>query len=228
VELGPDAPLDEWRDRIYTAFVSVGTRRRYRRGEALFVQGEPATVAFALESGRVTVGRVAPTGREIIHVFHYPGSVFGFVELLLQRERNRSAYAGDDSVLWVVPYPDLLDLVRRRPDVLFGLLLTLSDRFLATQTIVEELVAESVAERLVRLLVRLGGELGYNSHAGHAPIPIRLTHEEIAQVIGSTRQTVTSLLSALENRGLVYVRPRSITIMDWKRLQRMASHDLGP
>lgn len=222
------SPAQDWKRQIYATFVRLGTRRRYSRGEALFVQGEPPRAAFALESGRVVVGRVTPGGREIIHFIHHAGAIFGFAEILLDRERHRSAHAVEEAVLWVVPRAVFLNLLRQQPEVTYRLLMLVSERLLATQAIVEELVAESVAERVLHLLVRLGRELGWGNPAIPAPIPIRLTHEEIAQVVGSTRQTVTTILNDLEAQGLIQVRPRAISITDWDRLQRVAGlHPLG-
>ncbi len=96
------------------------------------------------------------------------------------------------------------------PAIVHDLLLTVADRLLATQEIVEDLMADPVQERLVRLLLRLSSELG--------DVPLRLTHDEVARLIGSTRQTVTTILGMLHSEGVVAVRPRSIVILDKERL----------
>jgi len=186
------------------------TERRFREGATIFGEGEPSDSLYILKSGVVRLVSISPKGSEAILQILKPGQLFG--ELLLSRERRAfTALAGEDSVVTVISRRNLKGLLSLFPIVALNFICLLSRRL----GDVEEEIADSSHtwsyHRLARVLLHLSEQYGKEVPAGTL-IKLRLTHEDLANLIGTTRETVTTQLNRFSRMGLLSRRSREIVV----------------
>jgi CRP/FNR family transcriptional regulator len=212
-------PVDEGLAVVCAAFADRGFVRQYARNAFVFLEGEPATAAFAVKSGRVELLSTSESGREVGHSVRQPGEVFGITELiLLRRDRARSTRALEDSEIWVLPRDDFYGLIAERPEITLALLASALDRGVEQVELKRNLTGTSARHRVASSLDYLASRSSRTRSIG-GPITVRVTHEQLSRLCGLTRQTVTSELDRLEAEGLLELKSRSIVVLDRHALQ---------
>ena len=196
--------------------------RGFRRGEIIYFPSEAGRTVLVLARGRVKIKAVTPDGRETIFAFIEPGELFGELALLDGEPRNEYAEAVEETRALAIPREELLWLMGRRPDVALHVTKLLGFRLRRVENRLRNILFRSNRERIVALLVELLESHG--RHEGNAwEIRLRLSHQELANLIGATRETVTVTLGQLQREGLVSVKRRRITVLNRARLAAEAS-----
>lgn len=206
--------------RVETLACLDGEHRvaRYRKGEIVFSQGDPAGALFCVYSGRVRLYRLTPGGGLRVLRFVQPGQLFGLADLLTGVPRTVTAEAAETAEVCRFPARFATALAQRDPG--FTLALTSSMALDLRQT--EELlfdVASPVRDRVARLLLEIGG-------AESAEIP--MSRLEMAQLIGTTPETLTRVLSELDREGVIRRTRRRLRIEDRAALTALARREPGP
>ncbi|MCX5966393.1 MAG: global nitrogen regulator NtcA [Cyanobacteria bacterium] len=185
------------------------------RGKTIFFPGDPAERVYLLRRGAVRLSRVYESGEEITVALLRENSLFGVLSLLTGQRSDRFYHAIAFTRVEMVTAP--ATSVRRaiEQDASVGLLLLqgLSSRILQTETMIETLTHRDMSSRLVSFLLVLCRDFGVPSSEG-ITIDLRLSHQAIAEAIGSTRVTITRLLGDLRNDGLVQIDRKKITVFD--------------
>jgi CRP/FNR family transcriptional regulator len=185
------------------------------RGKTIFFPGDPAERVYLLRRGAVRLSRVYESGEEITVALLRENSLFGVLSLLTGQRSDRFYHAIAFTRVELVMAP--ATSVRRaiEQDASVGLLLLqgLSSRILQTETMIETLTHRDMSSRLVSFLLVLCRDFGVPSQEG-ITIDLRLSHQAIAEAIGSTRVTITRLLGDLRNEGLVQIDRKKITVFD--------------
>jgi len=185
------------------------------RGKTIFFPGDPAERVYLLRRGAVRLSRVYESGEEITVALLRENSLFGVLSLLTGQRSDRFYHAIAFTRVELVMAP--ATSVRRaiEQDASVGLLLLqgLSSRILQTETMIETLTHRDMSSRLVSFLLVLCRDFGVPSQDG-ITIDLRLSHQAIAEAIGSTRVTITRLLGDLRNDGLVQIDRKKITVFD--------------
>jgi global nitrogen regulator NtcA len=185
------------------------------RGKTIFFPGDPAERVYLLRRGAVRLSRVYESGEEITVALLRENSLFGVLSLLTGQRSDRFYHAIAFTRVELVTAP--ATSVRRaiEQDASVGLLLLqgLSSRILQTETMIETLTHRDMSSRLVSFLLVLCRDFGVPSNDG-ITIDLRLSHQAIAEAIGSTRVTITRLLGDLRNEGLVQIDRKKITVFD--------------
>jgi CRP/FNR family transcriptional regulator len=185
------------------------------RGKTIFFPGDPAERVYLLRRGAVRLSRVYESGEEITVALLRENSLFGVLSLLTGQRSDRFYHAIAFTRVELVMAP--ATSVRRaiEQDASVGLLLLqgLSSRILQTETMIETLTHRDMSSRLVSFLLVLCRDFGVPSQDG-ITIDLRLSHQAIAEAIGSTRVTITRLLGDLRNEGLVQIDRKKITVFD--------------
>ncbi len=190
-----------------------------KKRSALFLPGEPSRYVYLLKTGRVKISRVSEEGREVTLALLKPGEIFGEVEVLDDSPRDTIAEALDDSAICLIPREQFLALVRLKPELSFRLTKLIGSRLRKIETRIEDLVFRDVSSRLAHLLVQLADEHGRTTNRG-IRIEIKITHQEIANLIGSIRETVSAVLGDFKKAGLIDFEDRSITLVRPDALKR--------
>jgi len=191
------------------------SRQRYARGEMLYRQDDPAGCFFFLSAGRTRTFVLSPDGREKTLLIAGAGDLVGDVPFYLGRPHLDSAEAfGAEVEAYRIEDAGLEELLDRHPSLARALLANLAAR---AQLLAEELVSQSfddVRGQLQLVLLQLAGKHGRVTSAGVA-IDMRLTHEELAKLVGANRATVSAGLSQLQREGFCRVIDQRIVLAPW-------------
>jgi len=188
--------------------------RRYRHGEVVVGQGQAVTCLRLVVSGAVRLSAVVPSGREVVVGLLGAGDVFGELALLGGGPSSVEARAvGGETQIVALPLEALREVVRRAPASAEELLRLVASRLHHTAGALEEALAHDVPTRVSLRLRDLARSHG-TAAADGVRLPPRLTQEELARMVGATRESVNRTLSSLAARGLVRVEGRRYVVPD--------------
>jgi CRP-like cAMP-binding protein len=191
--------------------------RAYRRRAIIYSPTEPGQSVLLLTAGLVKVKDLTPDGKETILAFIEEGELFGELALLDADPRQEYAEAVEDCEVVVLPREDLLRLMDERPDLARYVIRLIGVRRRRIEKRLRNVLFLPSRERLVRLLRELVEAHG-ERRGQRAEIRLPLSHQDMASMIGVTRETVTAVLGQLQADGLVKVQRRRITVLDCARL----------
>ena len=175
--------------------------RMYRKGATIFSKGDPSNALFIIKTGRVRILSLSDKGTEtIVHILK-EGAIFG--ELLLSEEKRAfTAVAGTDAVVTVLSKGSLVEILAAIPTVSKNFIRLLSMRLTKVEMEFGDFGHTWSYNRLAKILLQLCEEHGKETPQG-IMIPLRLTHEDLANLIGTTRETVTTQMIRFRRMGLV-------------------------
>jgi CRP-like cAMP-binding protein len=193
----------------------------YRPRQVIYLPGDRAQGVHFLASGRIKVSKVTRDGKELTLAYRTEGDFFGEPCLLEGGPREEMAEAMDASITVEVDR-DLLDQLLRTSGVAaykFARALILRRKDLETR--VEQLIFKDVGSKLAELLLSLGHEHGIADERGLI-VGLKITHQEMANLIGSTRETVSLTLSQFKRKGLIQTDGRKVILADPEGLRALA------
>lgn len=193
--------------------------RRYRKGSVIFNEGDPGEAVYIVNHGRVKVYRVSPDGREQIIAIWSDYQIFGLVVALDRSPYPASAQAVEDSTVWMIRSEDLQRLMEEIPAMLGQTMGEVAHRLRQAQDRVHGLAVAAVQQRLAALLLQHARERGEPAPEG-TRLRLDLTHQEMAGLIGASRETVTRVLSDLRRSGAIELRGDDLYIIREDQLRR--------
>ncbi|WP_110180605.1 Crp/Fnr family transcriptional regulator [Nocardioides solisilvae] len=208
-------------DEAASALRSSMAETRLRRGEVLFHEGDSGDRLYIVVEGKVKLGRSAADGRENLLAVMGPGQMFGELSLFDPGPRSATVTAVTDASFASLSHDDLLKWLDGRPMVARGLLGQLAARLRKSNDVVSDLVFSDVPGRVAKALLDLADRFGRTADDG-VHVHHDLTQEELAQLVGASRETVNKALADFASRGWIRLEPRSVVIMDLERLGRRA------
>ena len=197
-------------------------RRSFRRGETLYHQGDPGHVLHVVIEGRVKVVLPSETGEEAVLTVLGPGDVHGEMALLDGEPRSATVVALEQVVSATLSREDFMDLLKRSPGAMEGVLAGLAQMIRRLSSEVGDLMFLDLQGRLAKKLLELADTHGKDDGSG-IEIQATLTQEDLAGMIGATRPRVNQLLGSFEDRGAISRRNRRIVIRRHDVLSRWAS-----
>lgn len=203
------------------ALLALAKIRTYRQRDRIFRAGSPGENIYLLAEGRVKIFGLSSLGKEIILWFCFPGEVFGLAEMVRGGPREVYAEACSDCRVHVVGQRDFKQFLAVHPITAMLVIDLLSCRLRVLGDVVQNLTADDVTTRVVKLLLRLCARYG-RAVAHDIHLDIRFTHQEMADMIGATRQTVTTVMSELRRKGVLSVEDHYICVRRPELLQGMA------
>ncbi len=186
----------------------------FERGKTIFFPGDPAERVYFLLSGAVKLSRVYESGEEITVALLKENSVFGVLSLVMAQRSDRfyHSVAFTQVELLSVPIEQVEKALKANPDLAMLMLQGLSSRILQTEMMIETLAHRDMGSRLVSFLLILCRDFGVPNPAGGVTIDLKLSHQAIAEAIGSTRVTITRLLGDLRQDTLITIHKKKITV----------------
>ena len=216
------APLfAELNDQSYLAVRERMQESTYRRGEEIFREGSPGDRLYVIGAGKVKLGHTAPDGREHLLAILGPGEILGEVSLYDPGPRTATATALAKTIVVELQHTDLLRVLDARPEISQHLLRSLAIRLRRTNDKVSDLIFSDVPGRVARALLELGARFGQQTERG-LRVTHDLTQEELAQLVGATRETVNKALAEFSSRGWLQLDGRSVILLDIPKLRRRA------
>jgi CRP/FNR family cyclic AMP-dependent transcriptional regulator len=191
----------------------------YRRGRVLYSPDEPAEVLFILKQGEVEISRITLEGKKLVLARLGPGSIFGEMAVLGQRMHRNFAEALTDCLVCVMSRSDVEELLLGDPRITRRLVHMLGSRLAEVEDRLEELAFKGISARLASLLLRLASDTDWRGRR----VLHGLTHQQLAELLGTYRETVTATLNQFRDQGLVEIGRRRVTLLDPARLEAIAA-----
>jgi CRP/FNR family cyclic AMP-dependent transcriptional regulator len=197
------------------------TRRTLARGHVVFSEGDAGDRLFVILDGKVKISRAAADGRENVLAVLGAAEMFGELSLFDPGPRTASATTVTASTLASLDHDDLRPLLIERPGVAVQLLKALAQRLRRTNEAMADLVFTDVPGRVAKALLDLAAKFGV-PEGDATRVRHDLTQEELAQLVGASRETVNKALSEFAHRGWLRIEGRSVVLLEPDRLARRA------
>jgi CRP-like cAMP-binding protein len=202
------------------ALLSYSHVERYSAGREIFAKGSPGRSMMAVLRGTVSISSLSPEGKKIVFNSVHPGEFFGEIALLDGEERTATATAVEDCELLVLNRRDFMPLLEKHADMCIELLKIVCRRLRQTSEQVEDVLFRHLGARIAKGLVQLAKSTG-RKDLRDAPVELHLTQQDLADIVGGTRESVNKHLSSLEKAGLIETGKSTIVIRRLAALERM-------
>ncbi len=200
--------------------ISMGVKT-LARSEVLFAEGDPGDRLYVICEGKIKLGRASGDGRENLLAILGPGEMFGELSLFDPGPRTATATSVGDTRLIGLGHDDLVPFLDNRPEVALQLLRALARRLRRTNETLGDLVFSDVPGRVAKALLDLSQRFGRPVNDG-VLVAHELTQEELAQLVGASRETVNKALADFATRGWLRLEARAVVLLDVDRLKRRA------
>lgn len=191
--------------------------RKYPKGSSVYLPTDSSEGAFLLAEGRVRICSTTPEGKQSILAFVEPGELFGELSLIESGQREERAEAVGNSTIVLIPSDHLRDLMNESADLAIGVTKLIGLRRRRVERRLRSLLFRSNRDRLTHLLDELAEQYGMATSEG-IELKIRLSHQDLASIIGATRETVTTLLGEMQSEGLLIIRRQRLVLLNLPRL----------
>jgi CRP/FNR family transcriptional regulator, cyclic AMP receptor protein len=217
-----EAPLfDALNDEDSKALRAMVLVVKLNRGERLFAEGDTGDKLYIIITGKIKLTKAAPDGRENLLSVHGPGEMFGELSLFDPVPRTASATAVTDAELAALAHDDVRTWLSSRPEVAMHLLQALAQRLRRINEVKADLVFTDVPGRVAKALLDLAERFGVQNSDG-IQVNHDLTQEELAQLVGASRETVNKALADFAARGWIQLAAKSVLVVDTDRLRKRA------
>jgi CRP/FNR family transcriptional regulator, cyclic AMP receptor protein len=188
----------------------VVRRTKRRRGEWVFVHGDPADCIYFVQKGRLKITALSEDGHEVVHDIVGPGKIFGHSSAILQIPRTTSAQALEASLLCEIRQRDFELLLTAYPELSLQLLESVGLRLKKTEAQLLNVICNDVSTRVREALIDL---MAVESVMQDQPVRINITQQDLANLIGASRQKTWQALKELEDSGVLRLMYRSILVI---------------
>ncbi|WP_256761821.1 Crp/Fnr family transcriptional regulator [Cohnella sp. WQ 127256] len=216
-----DFPFFEHLDDEHIAEISkLCSTRIYKKGESIFFEGDEGDELYLVISGVIQIFQ-NNNSRDVIFSIFREGDFFGEMALL-QNERVRSASARtiERSTLCILKKRDFIPLITSKPEIMIGILETALDRLRDANRLITELTILDVRTRIAHMLIRLTEQYGVPSAEGIL-IDVKLTHQQMADMTGTARETVTKSLLELQQEQFIRIDQKKILVCNIDTLRNI-------
>jgi CRP-like cAMP-binding protein len=218
---GSHPPLQNTWRKGWAAIKKRARVKTFHEKDFLYLAGDRAGELYLLEEGRVRLFKHSPQGRTLTLSIVEPGDFFG-VKALFARGRHEShAQALSDGLAYAIPRRHLEIILEQNPMLALQVMENLGQRAQTVERRIGDLAFKSVPQRLAALLLDLAGPTATHS-VGPTRLPHRYTHQELADMINTYRETVTKVFNRFKKDELLEFDRQGITLLDMNRLQEMA------
>ena len=194
---------------------------RFPRGTTIFDEGEPGDRLYIITSGKIKLARHAPDGRENLLTVMGPSDMFGELSIFDPGPRTSSAVCVTEVTAATMNSEMLKQWVGNHPAIAQQLLRVLARRLRRTNANLADLIFTDVPGRVAKTLLQLANRFG-SQEGGALRVNHDLTQEEIAQLVGASRETVNKALATFAHRGWIRLEGKSVLIVDTEHLARRA------
>ena len=194
---------------------------RFPRGTTIFEEGEPGDRLYIITSGKIKLARHAPDGRENLLTVMGPSDMFGELSIFDPGPRTSSAVCVTEVTAATINSEMLKQWVADHPAIAQQLLRVLARRLRRTNANLADLIFTDVPGRVAKTLLQLANRFGVQE-GGALRVNHDLTQEEIAQLVGASRETVNKALATFAHRGWIRLEGKSVLIVDTEHLARRA------
>lgn len=192
-----------------------------KKKQPIYLAGDPGEVLYFLKEGRVKISRIDESGKEFTLILLEPGELFGELGLFDDSPRETTAVALEDSLICLMQRKDFEAFVQQKPELALSLNKLMGLRLRQIENRLEELLFRDVPSRLARLLLRLLGQHARETRKG-VRINIRLSQQELANLIGATREMTSKTLNSFKKKGFINIEHKYIYLTNRQELEKLA------
>ncbi len=197
-------------------------RVAFDRGQTVFHKGDPGDALYAILAGRVGINASSGLGKQVFLNIMEAGEVFGEIALLDGGVRTAQAVAMEPAILLRIDRKRFLPLLEARPKLCLKLMELLCGRLRWTSDIIESIIFLDIPHRLAKRLLILAAEHGRDT-GQDLQVEIGLSQEDLANMLGATRESVNKVLRAFQQQGLIAYGRGQLRILNRQALQEVAA-----
>lgn len=201
---------------------NLATMKNKPKHQVLYFPSDAADTIYILKKGQVKISRISPEGKEIILAILGPGEIFGELTITEQsQKREEIAEVKEDAILCMVNTADIKEMMAHNPKFNMAVLKLIGLRLKKVQSKLESLIFKTADERVISFIKELADEHGRKilGDPNLREVKLGLTHADIAKLTATSRQTVTTVLNALEKKGIITYDRKKINIKNYHALE---------
>ncbi len=214
--------FSQMRTEEYKMIDQYSSMKEVSKGDVLYLQGASDKNVYLLKKGAVKITKLTPQGNEIILDIFSGGSMFGEMSVIDPQERDESAVVVEDALLCIMTKENFERLIQMVPGLAIRLSKMIGLKRWKIENKLLDLLYRTVEQRLAKTFINLLEDFGVPHKNGYL-LQIKLTHKDYADLIASTRETVTTTLNKMKNDGLIDFEDKYILIKSQDRLSALAS-----
>ncbi len=195
-------------------------KERYQKRQLIFNEGDPSNFFYMVTKGRVKITKISQEGRELILEIITPGDFFGAVAVLRGIPYPANAIAMEDTEVIKISKTDFFRILDRFPQLMYCLAMSLGERMRGSHETLKNIALERVESRIASLLLKLSDRVGQKTPQG-VVIDMRLTKQDIAEMVGTTVETSIRTMSKFKKKGLIKEQKGRVIITDPQRLREL-------
>jgi len=193
--------------------------QRLRKKQVLFRKGDEGTALYIIKRGKVKIVLSSKEGEGVVPAIFSEGDFFGEMSLLDQNPRSADVVAIEESEVFVLNRTDFISFLKNSANAIKCIFACLSERLRKTDDLLEDASFLTVSGKLAKKLIELGKEFGMEDKTA-IKINLRLTQQDIAELVGTTRESINKELKVLRDKGLVSTEDGFIQLIDLERLKK--------
>jgi len=196
--------------------------RKYQKGRIIFMEGEPGEAIYFLKSGRVKITKQSEDGRE--HILHFinPGEVFAEVVLFDDKGYPATAEVIENAEVGLIKNRDMEKIILNNSGLALIMLKIMARRLRLSQQQINELALMDATRRLAATLLQLAKQHGVQQPDKSLKIDLTLTNQELANLIGTSRETANRILSDFRRQKIIALKKQYIFILDNQKLNNLS------
>lgn len=206
-------------DEELQSIVNITMSRTYRQRQLVFMQGDPLDRVFFIHSGKVKIYKSDVSGKEQIVTILQAGDMFPHAGFFRKGDYPAHAEITEDATLMFIPITAFEELLIRHPEVSIKLFRVMGEKIIDLQNRLEEQILHNTYEQIIMLLLRLSDPYGVEIHGGKQQLTTQFTNRELANMIGSSRETVSRTLTQLKKNKLIETDEGGYFILDKDALE---------
>lgn len=204
--------------------MAIAHERTVPKKEVIMAPDNNSGIMFILKKGKVRVFKLSVDGKMITLAILKDGDIFGALSAVKGGTSGAYAETLDDSYICAIRQEDLSMIIKRMPDIALSLIKKINQRLKEAEDRIADLVFRDVPGRIASILLKLSEQFGKENSKG-TQISIKLTHQELADMVGASRETATIVLNEFKDDKVVSINEKYITITDEKSLKQWAGKE---
>lgn len=205
-------------DSAIDQILKLGMRKVFKKDSVIFFENEPDTSLFVIVEGQVKVSRVSDDGKEVILTILAESDFFGEMAILDGSNRSANVTAMTDTEMFIIQRSDFLNLLQSHPEVAVSLLVELAHRLRAADMKIKSLSLKDAEGKVATVILQLADDVGKIKN-GTVEIERLPYQHDLANMAGTSRETISRTLHAFAKKGLVELNGSNLRILNYEKFK---------
>ena len=211
--------FSELEDDDLQAISKVAVRQSFRKDNMVLIEEEVGSTMFIILDGRVKISRISDEGREVILSIMSEGDFFGEMSILDGQARSANVVTLEDSTIMIIHREDFLRMMHDYPQIAINLLKELAHRLRRSDSQIKSLSLQNATGKVASTLLRIADDSG-KIHLGQVEIPKLPPQQDLANMAGTSRETISRVLKSLSEKGYLRKEGNRLIILDYESFRQ--------